>query len=284
MKNCSNLLRKDLLGLAENYVSSHGLESHVYRSLGNPPTVLFRDYTEGGSQRHGNFHPESYDRIVDNKVWSQRLGKAHSQKSRALDPVHRDAAKELDSCTSSDALLMNVLCHHSATKNPALAGLFGLDRLPMPSFGYRPSLLLANGKNEPRSTEIDLDLRSEDGTRVLAEAKLTEKGFTNCSKSTISRYEHFNEVFDAERLPKTADAYLHYQLLRNVLAAREPNCSFVLIHDNRRPDLGNSWQAVAAAIRCPDLASRCWSITWQQIAAVSDPSLREFLAGKYGIL
>jgi len=277
-------LRREILDRAEQFVASRQLGSNVYRSLGKPPTVLFRQYEDGGRPRHGNFHPASYESIVRDEQWRQRLEKAHSQKSRSLRPANQAAAKELDSCTSSDALLMNVFCHPSAVENAALAKLFGCKHLPKPQFGFRARLPLSDGKREPRSTEIDLCFGTEERPKVLVEAKLTEGNFTACPKARIERYQSFDEVFDRDSLPTTADGYQHYQLLRNVLAAHAFGASFDLLCDQRRPDLVRAWDQVSKGIRLHGLRNRCRVVSWQKIAAVLDVGLQEFLEEKYGIV
>ena len=73
---------KELLRRAETYVTSRGLEPHVYRSLGNVPTVLFRAYESGGKPCHGNFHEDSFAAIARKLVWASRIEKAHSGKKR----------------------------------------------------------------------------------------------------------------------------------------------------------------------------------------------------------
>jgi len=277
-------LRKSLLSLSEEYVTAKSLDGSVYRSLGKIPTVLYRPYKSEGEARHGNFHPESYRHLTENPEWSQRLSKAHSQKSRYLSPADQATAMELDSCTSSDALLMNIFCHPSTIENASIAGLFGLKRLPVARFGFAAQLPLANGKQESRSTEIDLYLEPDEGPKVIVEAKLTEKDFTSCPKTRIEGYQGFFDVFNSDVLPTKDDQYEHYQLLRNVLAADYLDASFYLLCDQRRGDLLNAWKSVSSAIRKPELRSRCGVVTWQELAAVSTSDLRDFLAEKYGIV
>lgn len=248
------------------------------------PTVLFRPYEEEGKVRHGNFHPESYLQLTETPEWRVRLSKPHSGKSRSLNSADQASAMELDSCTSSDALLMNIFCHPSTMANPLIARLFGQEGLPEIRFGFQPRLPLSNGKEEPRSTEIDLCLGLKDRPLVLIEAKLTENDFTRCQKARIERYQGFFEVFDREFLPTKEDKYEHYQLLRNLLAAHHLRTSFFLLCDQRRKDLLVAWEAVSRAVNLPELRDRCGVLTWQEIAAVSTSDLRDFLAVKYGIV
>jgi hypothetical protein len=279
--NYSARLRKELIDRAECFVANLGLGEHVYRSLGHPPTVLFKPYADHGTKLHDNFHPASYGCIMQSPAWRARLEKSHSQ-IRALSASDQAGAKELDSCTSSDALLMSVFCDPSVGSNLPLAQLFGFERLPVPEFGFLAELPLLGGGKEPRSTEIDMRLAGKN-RMVLVESKLTEKDFTQRCKDHVRRYEGFDAVFDAGRLPEDNGGYDHYQLLRNVLAAHHHNASFCLLCDERRPDLQDAWQQIADAIVLPDVRRRCMAVSWQKVARTVGEDLRKFLAEKYGI-
>jgi hypothetical protein len=78
--------------------------------------------------------------------------------------------------------------------------------------------------------------------------------------------------------------YDSYQLIRNVLAAHATGTSFCVIHDERRPDLRESWFKVMAAVRNAELRTRLKVLTWQELAAVLPAEFREFLNVKYGIV
>ena len=75
-----------------------------------------------------------------------------------------------------------------------------------------------------------------------------------------------------------------YQLIRNVLAAYAEDCSFCVIHDERRPDLREAWFTVMAAVKISEMRVRCKVLTWQELAALVPDELREFLKEKYGIV
>ena len=72
------------------------------------PTVCFESY---GDSRHGNFLPATYKAILRNPNWRRRLQKVHSQGRKSLPRYENGIRRELDACTSSDALLMNVFCY-----------------------------------------------------------------------------------------------------------------------------------------------------------------------------
>ena len=78
--------------------------------------------------------------------------------------------------------------------------------------------------------------------------------------------------------------YASYQLIRGVLAAHAAECSFCVLHDERRPDLREEWFQVMAAVRSAELRVRLKVLTWQELAALLPPALQEFLDLKYGIV
>jgi hypothetical protein len=78
--------------------------------------------------------------------------------------------------------------------------------------------------------------------------------------------------------------YAGYQLIRNVLAAYAENCSFCVVHDNRRPDLREAWFEVLAAVKSAELRVRLSVLTWQELAEYLPEELQDFLDWKYGIV
>jgi hypothetical protein len=83
---------------------------------------------------------------------------------------------------------------------------------------------------------------------------------------------------------ETETAYASYQLIRNVLAAYAQECSFCVIHDERRPDLREAWFAVMAAVKSAEVRVRLKVLTWQELSAMLPEGLQEFLDRKYGIV
>src|SRR5438309_1821902 len=102
----SSALRFELARRARSYA----LENNIpcFKSIGSVPTTLFEPFDS--AIRHGNFLDASYRAICSDPNWSARLNKPHSQ-SAALPEEKRQSAKEMDSCNSSDALLMNCFCY-----------------------------------------------------------------------------------------------------------------------------------------------------------------------------
>jgi Restriction Endonuclease associating with ARP len=243
-----------------------------YRSLGKTPTILFEPTRDWSA--HGNFNSAAWKAICADPTWSVRLEKPHPQK-RTLPATRRDKARELDSSNSSDALLMNCFCYPGAS-SAILRGLGLPAHSERPVFGFRPGVRLLDGTGD--ETEIDMKIGD-----LTFEAKLTEKDFTSREEDHVRRYEELASVFDIGTLP-TSGGFLHgYQLIRNVLAAAQLGTSFIVLLDQRRPDLVHAWWDVHCAITCPGLRRRCIFRTWQEVAASSPPALRRFLDIKYGI-
>jgi hypothetical protein len=91
-------------------------------------------------------------------------------------------------------------------------------------------------------------------------------------------------VARARELESAEAGYESYQLIRNVLAAYAEGCSFCVIHDERRPDLRESWFEVMAAVKSAEMRVRCKVLTWQELAALLPTPLQDFLDLKYGIV
>jgi hypothetical protein len=242
-------------------------------SYGNPPVVCYLPCEAGVT--HGNFLSASYKAILKNPVWRKRLDKVHSLARTSL-PREDRRWRELDSCNSSDALLMNVFCFPGTLKDGAVANLLGVEQGSLPEFGFRPKVPLASGNVD--RTEVDMRLGS-----LMVEAKLTETDFQVASDSLVESYRDVAEVFRTDLLPKSGEKFLSYQLIRNVLAAHHNQTSFCVLSDARRPDLVEAWFAVMSCVRSVDLRLRCKVLTWQELAAVVPRKLQTFLEEKYGI-
>jgi hypothetical protein len=198
----------------------------------------------------------------------------HSQR-QALPEDRRGGAKELDSCTSSDALLMNCFCHPAAAEQ-IFHRLLPLLPTGRPEFGVAGNVPLQDGSSD--TTELDMRAGS-----VIFESKLTEADFTERPRAHVERYRGLSEVFDVAVLPQTDQAYRDYQLIRNVLAAAAHGYHFVLLCDARRPDLLHEWWQVHAAIRAAALRAKCHFLLWQEVADACATPLQRFLHVKYGL-
>jgi hypothetical protein len=266
-------LRRELSARNLEWAAQQKL-AHV-RSTGSIPPVLYRT-DEGG--RHGNFHPQSWRQIQANPAWASRLNKTHTTARRIL-VSYEAGGSELDSCNSSDALLMNIFCHPAAlAPGGALRTLLGIEADSRPQFGYHPRIPMLRDRLD--TTEVDLRWG-----HVLVEAKLTEADFQTAPARLAERYRDFAEVFAVDSLPRAGDRYASYQLLRGALAAwHQPEARFGVVCDARRPDLVAAWYGVLQAVRPVDLRCRLFLLTWQEVAACCAPALRRWLGAKYGII
>jgi hypothetical protein len=154
-----------------------------------------------------------------------------------------------------------------------------------PEFGVGGAVPIITGSSLAADrSEIDLIFRGDRGAvSLIVEAKLAERDFTTKQRSVVERYAGFDSVFDSDALRQVDGEIGDYQLIRNLLAARYHHARFVLLHDERRKDLLRRLEAVLQAVRQMDLADRCRSVTWQEIAYECPLDLQEFLDVKYGI-
>ena len=184
---CSAQLRRELA--ARNRRWARG-RLHV-ESYGGEPVIV---YAPDGDH-HGNFFDPAYTAILARPGWARRLKKAHTGR-RTLPRAERSWC-ELDSSTSSDALLMNVFCTPGVLSSPLVRHVLGVDEEADPLFGWKARVPLKNGRTD--TTEVDLLWGS-----LLIEAKLTEADFQTRAASVIESYRDFEEVFAPELLPRIA--------------------------------------------------------------------------------
>ncbi len=282
----SNSLRRELCALNHGFAQHHKLD-HVL-SYGTEPVVVYAPNLAG--DLHGNFYRPSYAAILKRPEWDRRLEKIHPQGRRALPRADR-RWRELDSCISSDALLMNIFCCPRVCSSKEVAGKLGTEITDLPEFGHKARVPLKLPQPKADSgrkrkapverfdrTEVDMKLGS-----LLVEAKLTESDFQRQSKALMESYRDLEEVFDVGDLPRAGDDYSGYQLIRNVLAAHASSSSFCVMLDARRPDLLEQWREVLRCVKDSNLRTRCKVLQWQELAGVLPSGLQKFLVEKYGI-
>jgi hypothetical protein len=242
------------------------------RTDGQVPSIVFGRDEEG---RHGNFHPASYRKICANAAWVKRLEKVHTASRRMR--VRCDWQwKELDCCSSSDALLMNIFCYPKVLAGKGIRALLSTERDAEPEFGFKPRVPLHRGMRD--CTEVDMKIGE-----LLIEAKLTESDFQWASPKLISRYRDLEAVFECSQLPMRNGRYGGYQLIRSALAASALQLSFCVLWDARRPDLIDVWYSIMRAVRPIELRCNLKLLTWQELAVILPEDLQKFLAVKYGI-
>jgi len=253
----SNKLKQALKCRAEKYAAA----DDAITTVGSHKSAIIFEKIED------NFFPDSYKATKANRAWNERLAKSHQQVKDVC---------EMQSSNSSDALLMSIFCH---PKINAWTGvkkkIFGVDQLH-PEFGIKPRVRKSNGKED--STEIDLAFGD-----IYAEAKLTETDFTEKEQSVVDEYAGLSDLFHVDSLPKRNGKYLHYQMIRNLLAASQHNKRHFLICDGRRGDLVRSYYEIVSCIKCVAGRKRCGVVLWQEIAGNVGGGLKGFLGEKYGL-
>ena len=123
-----------------------------------------------------------------------RLAKVHTQGDHACPQLLRGRWMELDACTSSDALLMNIFCYPGTLRSRKLAALFAAEPQAHACFDTNCRVPLLNGKLD--RTEVDLRWGN-----LLIESKLTENDFQTARKEVLHGYRDFRDV---SRFPSTA--------------------------------------------------------------------------------
>jgi hypothetical protein len=264
-------LRCDLVNRAKKYAEARSLPHSL--SYSELPVVCFEPCND---PLHGNFLAATYKAILANPEWRRRLTKVHTLARRSLPRTAGHRWRELDTCVSSDALLMNIFCYPRLLASSQVAEMLGLDSGLVPRFGYPARVPLTNGHRD--RTEVDVRIGN-----LLIEAKLTEGDFQNAVREKLLRYRDFLEVFDEDRLLRTGSHFTSYQLIRNVLAAHANGCAFCVLLDARRPDLVEAFYSVVKCIRPVPLRTSCALLTWQELSRKLPAKLQTFLAEKYGI-
>lgn len=165
---------------------------HV-ESLGGDPVIVYAPEDAA----HGNFFDPAYAAIVARPEWARRLNKIHAQGRALPRPVDDPKRKwrELDSCMSSDALLMNVFCTPGVAESAAVRRMLGVDAAEAPVFGWKARVPLKSGLFD--RTEVDMRWGG-----LLVEAKLTETDFQERRAELVEAYRDFDEVFEREELPR----------------------------------------------------------------------------------
>jgi len=271
LRGYSHQLRAELCARNAAF-ARHSKLNHV-ESYGEMPVIVYAPEADG--RRHGNFVAASYREILKRVEWSKRLAKVHTSARRALPTADRKW-RELDSSTSSDALLMNIFCFPGVCRKLSVATILGTEITDLPQFGYKARVPLLRGRSD--QTEIDMKIGG-----LLVEAKLTEADFQKRNRTLVESYRDLEIVFDVGTLPKSGELYVSYQLIRNVLAAHASGLSFCVIADSRRPDLMEAWHTIMRCVRDAELRTRCKVLTWQELSVVLPKQLQSFLDVKYGI-
>jgi hypothetical protein len=129
------------------------------------------------------------------------------------------------------------------------------------------------------------ELRATRRRRAVEFAEDFTQEWEDTSEDPTPARDFQQAIVARARQAEPAEAgYLGYQLIRNVLAAYAERLSFALLHDERRPDLGQAWFQVMAAVKSAEMRTRCKVMTWQELAGLLTEDLQVFLDLKYGIV
>jgi hypothetical protein len=271
---------------------------------------------------HANFFDAAYTAIAANPDWMRRFDKVHAQAARSLPKPQLDPARrwrELDSSMSSDALLMNIFCTPGVADSPAVRNALGVDAQAVPVFGWKARVPLTKGRFdrtevdmrfgdllvEAKLTEVGFQTRAaaiveayRDFDAVfdrdrLPRVEIATSRWIRASEFPENNSQEFESIvadpalvssIDTSFRPPGEPGYAGYQLIRSVLAAFATECSFCVIHDERRPDLREEWFEIMTAVKSAALRVRMKVLTWQELAALLPASLQLFLDVKYGIV
>lgn len=273
MADWINQLRREINLKAMMYAQKNDLP--FYMSKGG--TVLFEEYTDKcGFCMHGNFLPQTYSTIYQKPVWAKLLQKQYQYRN-SLPLFRQGAARQVDSSSSTEALLINVLCHPAMHDNRELLDVFGVDSY-VPRFAAKCSLKRVAGADHVFEAHAVLS------DKLLIEAALSETNFAERPKAYVESIEGFTEVFDSFALPQTKLSFMNFRLIQAILFAKEKNMGFVLFIDGRRPDLIDAFRKVQAAMKDVEMKNRLHVFTWQSLVDSLPEDLMVFLAEKYGIV
>jgi hypothetical protein len=193
----ASLLRQEIAVRNREYARGR---AHVESYGGDPVVVYGPELSDNGVGRHGNFCDAAYAAIVRRPEWVKRFAKVHTGGRKLPKPEDpKRKWRELDSCMSSDALLMNVFCTPGVAEAPAVRRMMGLGEDAAPVFGWKARVPLASGLFD----RTEVDMRWGD---LLVEAKLTEGDFQTRAAKIVEEYRDFDVVFERELLPQVEGA------------------------------------------------------------------------------
>jgi hypothetical protein len=263
-------LKSELTDFAHKYGKKNFRENYTHPEVKSKSALIFKEI-------HQNFHQKSWKTIQNNPDFLHRTKKVHSHFKDVTPVIY-----EMQSSNSSDALAMNIFCFPRFGSWNGVKSLLKLDVINRITFGFAARVFkYPDDYPEQDFTEIDVKFNDE----ILCECKLTEKDFTSKRKIEVEIYANFREIFHKHKLPQNDKEYLNYQLIRNILAANQHNCRFVLFCDMRRPDLAKSFFQTVSCIKDEflELRTRCEIIYWQDISKTFGKELQLFLKEKYDI-
>lgn len=263
-------LKQDLIKLAQSYGQINCGNSYAHPNEPITSSLIFNDIKY-------SFQEKSWKAINENPLYLKRTYKKHPRVK-----TKKSGIFEMQSSNSSDALAMNIFCYPDFSKIEEVRKLFKVSAFETIKFGYKAKVnKTVNNTDKKDSTDVDVFLNGN----IFIECKLTEGDFTYKENNVVEQYTNFESVFDIGKLQKnkTQTKYKNYQLIRNILAAKQYDGRFILICDMRRPDLAKNFFQTVSCIKNIELRTKCEIIYWQDIAKVVGSELQSFLKFKYGI-
>jgi hypothetical protein len=230
-----------------------------------PADKFFFDRTED------NFYSPSFGSITQNPEWVVALEKPHPEFS---------VYNEVQSASSTMALLMNILCNPEDEHKKELAAMFRQDKIHQNEILFGHRVELASKKQEGKIAEIDLFLNESS----YSQAFLGETDMGNEPKSDLMELRDFSRVFAIGYLPQNNRSYLYSKLIRGVIAAYQDGYDFRFITDSRRTDLIKGFNNLSSCIIDVSFRTKCKLVFWQDMADVSGNELKNYLKDKYGIV
>jgi len=230
---------------------------------------------------YGNFQQNSLEVILADASYKGRLKKVHSRRSGFPSP-HNKTACELDSCNSSDALLMNIFCYPKIRDRINIG--IDVQNLTIQGedihFGIPIRLFKRNNQSEISPTEIDMVIGD-----TIVEAKLSETDFQPLNKTLFDSYESFFNLVEERMIIDQSNQFLPiYQLLRNATIRRMLNCKMVVIIDDRKANLKKYYRSFVGALKQREDRDKIFMVTWQDLVkTIEIADLKSFLKIKYGI-
>lgn len=293
--------------------------AHV-ESYGGFPVIVYAP--EDG--RHGNFFEPAYLAIAAQPDWMKRFDKIHSQgrslpkaerRWRELDSsMSSDALLMNVFCTPgvTDSTAIQQMLGVTASETPIFGwkarvplanGRFDRTEVDMRCGELLVEAKLTEGDFQCKSASIVESYRDFDSVferELLPRVEIRirrRREAVELAEEFTQEWEPPSEddgaearAFQAEMAARDDEhqprepGYASYQLIRNVLAAHAEGASFCVIGDQRRPDLGEAWFRVMAAVKSAKMRGRCKVLTWQELVPLLPARLREFLDLKYGIV
>ncbi|PQO30751.1 hypothetical protein C5Y96_14935 [Blastopirellula marina] len=171
---------------------------------------------------------------------------------------------------------MNLFCSNRFREADEVKDLLQCRNL-WPRFFVPAPIEKRDGNGDPTTIDVVID-------DTFVQASLSEINFTKQRLEVVENYLRFHEVFQDTGLPQHNGSYLNFRVIRNLLAASQNNKRHILLGDQKRPDLAESYLRTVAALKDKAFRSRCRIVYWQELLRVIDPNLRRFVETRFNLV